>query len=431
MLLLLVLTLTLNISLASAAESPNISTQNLQSSSQCTTNTSYANTTSTTIKTTGNAAGSPTKNIRVLIYSGNGAISSCVNGIKSVLNSANNNNLVPGYTFTYSTSTSITSSILANYDLLAMPGGSSGKTYLNYVSQSAVRNFVSSGHGYLGICAGAYSGSKAVYSGSTFYYNGWGVAPHVYSKVYNHEGNLQVSMTSSASQLLGTSGTTTIVHYNGPAMYGSGFTRFANYASGSYSGYAAIVGDTYGSGRSVLSGPHPELDPQNPILVAKLIVWAANVQSTPSNAVTLSQINKAARDVKAYIEANHKIPVYITVGGQLFNQAQFLHLLTTDLIGVNNGSTAPVTIKSVEVPGPATDTVKTGNIMKTEYITIANRVLSYINKNNKAPSYASSSLGNIRFGSLIYMYSKIMAYYYTNGRLPGYVSVAHWTYPNG
>jgi glutamine amidotransferase-like uncharacterized protein len=429
-LLLLGITLALNLGPASAADSPNISTQNLQSS-QYTTNTSHATNTSTTIKTTGNAAGSPTKNIRVLIYSGTGSIASCVNGIKTCLATANNNNLIPGYTFTYSTSTSITSSKLANYDVLAMPGGSSGKTYLNYVSQSAVRNFVSSGHGYLGICAGAYSGSKAVYSGSTFYYNGWGVAPHVYSKVYNHEGNLQVSMTSSASELLGSSGTTTIVHYNGPAFYGSGFTRFANYASGSYSGYAAIVGDTYGSGRSVLSGPHPELAPQNSLLLSKLIVWAANVQSTPTNAVTLSQINKAARDVKAYIEANHKMPVYITVGGQLFNQAQYLHLLTSDLIRVNSGSTSAVTIKSVAVPGTATDTVKTGNILKTEYLTIANRVLSYINTYNKAPTYAVSSRGNIRFTSLIYMYSKIMAYYYTNGRLPGYVSVAHWTYPNG
>ena len=423
------LTLALNLGPASAAESPNISTQNLQSS-QYTNNTSHVSTTSTTIKTTGNAAGSPSKNIRVLIYSGTGSIASCVNGIKICLATANNNNLIPGYTFTYSTSTSITSSILANYDVLAMPGGSSGKTYINYVSQSAVRNFVSSGHGYLGICAGAYAGSTYV-GGSGVSYNGWGVAPHVYSKVYNHEGNLQVSMTTSASQLLGSSGTTTIVHYNGPAMYGSGFTRFANYASGSYSGYAAIVGDTYGSGRSVLTGPHPELAPQNSLLLSKLVVWAANVQSTPTNAVTLSQINKAAKDVKAYIEANHKMPVYITVGGKLFNQAQFLHLLTSDIIRVNSGSTSAVTIKSVSVPGTATDTVKTGNILKTEYLTIANRVLAYINTNSKAPTYAASSRGNIRFTSLIYMYSKIMAYYYTNGRLPSYVSVAHWTYPNG
>ncbi len=48
--------------------------------------------------------------------------------------------------------------------LLAMPGGNSGKTYINSVSisSSAIRNFVSSGHGFLGICAGAYAGSAYV-----------------------------------------------------------------------------------------------------------------------------------------------------------------------------------------------------------------------------------------------------------------------------
>ena len=244
MLLLLGIALTLNFGLVSATDSSNNTTQNLQTThtsivatpTTTTSTTTKLTTTSTTSKTTNYAAGSPvtttsTKTIRVLVYNGNGAITSCVDGVVNALISANNNNLVPGYYFTYGKSTSITSSILSNYDLLVMPGGV-GYTYIhnNLISASAIKNFVSSGNGYLGICAGAYAGSNYV-SGS---YYGWGVAPHVNSKVYNAEGNLLVSMTSSATQLLGSSGTLTLAHYNGPAMYGSGFTRFANYASGTY-----------------------------------------------------------------------------------------------------------------------------------------------------------------------------------------------------
>ena len=145
------------------------------------------------------ATQSTPKKIRVLIYNGNGAITSCVTGIKTALNSANINNLAPGYKFTYASSGIITPSILSNYNLLVMPGGSSGRIYINSLSSSAIKNFVYSGHGYLGICAGAYSGSQYV-GGSGISYNGWGIAPHVSSKVFNHEGNLLVSMTSSASQ---------------------------------------------------------------------------------------------------------------------------------------------------------------------------------------------------------------------------------------
>ena len=431
--------MTLNFGLVSATDSSNNTTQNLQTTqtssvaNTATTKTTTTKLTTTTSKTTNYAAGAPvgttaTKTVRVLIYNGNGAITSCVNGVISALNAANNNNLVPGYRFTYGKSTSITSSILANYDLLVMPGGSSGYTYIhsNSISSSAIKNFISSGHGFLGICAGAYAGSKYV-GGSGVSYNGWGVAPHVSSKVYNANGNLKVSLTSSATQLLGSSGTVPLAHYNGPAFYGSGFTRFANYASGTNSGYAAIVGDTYGSGRTVLSGPHPELTPTNYTLLDQLIVWAANVKS-PATTVTISQINKAAKDVKAYVENNHKLPVNITVSSTLFTRAQFLYLLTTSLQRVNSGSTSAVTIKSVASPSTATDTVKTGTIQKSEFLSIASRITSYIATNGRAPSFATSKLGNIRFENLIYMYSKIMAFYYSNGRLPTYVSMTKWTY---
>jgi glutamine amidotransferase-like uncharacterized protein len=425
-LLLLGVTLTLNISLVAAAESPSTTIQNLQTSQSTTTKLNTSTTTvKTTIKTTSTTSSvSTTKNIRVLIYSGTSAASDCVNGIKTALTSANNNNLVPGYRFTYSTSGTITTSILSNYDLLAMPGGSSGKTYIKYVSGSVIRNFVSTGHGYLGICAGAYSGSQYVDG----LYQGWGVAPNVHAKAVSYTGTLPVTYSSSASQLLGLSGTITLHHYNGAAMYGNGITYFAYYADSStgYKGYGAIVGDTYGSGRSVLSGPHPELAPQNPALLAKMIIWAANVKTISTNTVTLSQINVAAKSVKAYVDAYHKLPASVTVGSKVVTTSQYLYLLTSSLLRINSGITTPVTIKSVSSPGANTATIKSGNIAKTEYITIANRINTYINTNSKAPAYSVSTLGNIRFESMIYMYSKILAYYVANSRLPNYVSMTTW-----
>ena len=71
------------------------------------------------------AAGSSTI-IKVLIYSGTGASANCVNGIKTALSRANANNLIPGVTFSYATSSKLTSTILSKYKLLVMPGGSGG-----------------------------------------------------------------------------------------------------------------------------------------------------------------------------------------------------------------------------------------------------------------------------------------------------------------
>jgi len=427
-LLIFGITLTLNVYDVSAASTTTTNIKN-QSSTQYQSTTATQSTTLKTTSTTSSSTSTP-RTIRVLIYNGNGAITSYVTGIKTALNSANTNNLVPGYRFTYATSGSITTSILSNYDLLAMPGGSSGRTYINSgsISSSAIKNFVSSGHGFLGICAGAYAGSYYVNGGGITPYYGWGVAPDVRCKAVTHEGNLPVTITSTGSQLLGSSGTITLAHYNGPAMYASGgsITTFATYADSStgYKGYGAIVGDTYGSGRTVLSGPHPELTPQNPILLANLIVWAANVVITTStNTVTMSQINSAANTVKAYVDTNKKLPSTVTISGTQVSMPKFLYLLTSDLLNVNSGSTASIALKTVNTPTNPKGTFSHGNILKTEYIKIANNIKAYINTYGRAPNYVSTSLGNVPYDSMIYMYCKLMGFYGTNKRLPNYVSM--------
>ena len=281
---------------------------------------------------------------------------------------------------------------------------------------------MASGHGFLGICAGAYAGCNYVNG----LYQGWGVAPDVHSLVYNQIGNLLINPTSSGSKVMGVSGTLTMYHWNGPALYASGnnMISFATYANGAYKGYSAIVGDTYGKGRSVLSGPHPELTPQNPTLLANLIVWAANIPTNLStNTYTVSQVATAANNVKTFIDTNKTLPNYVTVSTTKISIPQYLYLATSTLINVNSGSMAATTLKTVNSPNAPSGTYKSGNISKTEYISIANYIQSYINTNCKAPNNVASSLGNIPYATLIYMYSKLMNFYNTNQRLANYVSI--------
>ena len=308
-----------------------------------------------------------------------------------------------------------------------MPGGTSGKVYLNSISSSVIRNFVSSGHGYLGICAGAYAGSSYV---NGLYY-AWGVAPNVRCKAVSHIGNLKISMTSSGSQLLSTSGTITLTYCNGPAMYqyGGSIITFATYTDNSngHKGYGAIVGDTYGKGRSILTGPHPELTPQNPFLLAKMIIWAANLQSAPANSFAMSQINSASKTMKTYLETYHKLPNLVTVSNKQITTSQFLQLQSSNILNIDSGSNYPIALESVTNPTTASNTYKTGNISETEYLILDNRLNNYISTYKKAPSYITSSLGNISFESVIYMLSRIITYYATYNKLPTKVSLIKYT----
>jgi len=301
--LLLGLTLSLSVYGVSAAsvgtpDSKNSTLNQVHSTSTSITTTNIKKTSSNVVSKSVTSS-STTKPIKVLIYNGNGAITHCVVGVETGLNYANKHNLLPGYHFTYTTTKIIQLSTLVKFNVLVMPGGSSGKNYINTISGTAIRKFVSSGHGYLGICAGAYAGSKTV----SRLYNGWGVAPHVYCKHVTHEGNLKINILSSGSKLFGSGGTITLAHYNGPAMYtqGSSVVTFATYADNTigYKNYGAIVGDTYGNGRSVLSGPHPELTPQNPNILAKLVAWTAKITVNTGLTVTSANPVYGAVDVAA------------------------------------------------------------------------------------------------------------------------------------
>ena len=446
MVLMLGLALTINTGFVSATNNSTIN-QTTYTSFNLTNNTTTSNQVKSTINTTSYSEGtntnsnsevknttsnsetfnSTTKTIKVLIYDGIYSIADCVTGIETSLEIADAENLVPGYNFTYATSTVINSATLAPYDVLAMPGGTSGADYLSSssISGTAIKNFVASGKGYLGICAGAYSGSYYV---NDLYY-AWGVAPDVSCEHPDQEGLLTVQITSAGQQLFKESGIITMAHYNGPAMYVTGncskVVTFATYADNilGYEGYAAIVGDSYGKGRSVLVGPHPELTPQYPGIVAKLILWAANTTTSTISTVTVKQVAFAASIVKTFIDKNNTLPNYVTISNQQITVPQFLYQLAKATIQVNSGVTTSITISNVNSSPAPSGNFTSGKILKSEYLSIAQTLISFITTNSRTPNYVNTSLGKMSYTSVVYLFSKIMNFYDTNNRLPNYVSM--------
>ncbi len=210
--------------------------------------------------------------VKVLIYDGDGVIPGSVYGIEDCLNDTNKENIYSGVYFNYSTIGKIDSGTLSGYDVLIMPGGLA-TTYLENpdINSGDLKDFVNNGGGYVGICAGSYAASSHVDG----YYDGWGIAPHVNSKSVDYVGELQISMTSNGMQVLNSSDKETLYHWNGPAMYGSNsMAEYAHNETG-YQNYSAVMTDTYGSGRVMLSGPHPELNPKDHEMLVRMILWAS------------------------------------------------------------------------------------------------------------------------------------------------------------
>jgi len=145
--------------------------------------------------------------------------------------------------------------------------------------------------------------------------------------------------------------------------------------------------------------------------------------TTNGTIFTITQINAAAASVKSYVESNNRLPNYVTIGTSQVKMAQFLQLLVTSLLQINNKTNKFMIPGNINAPASPNGSYMYGNIVLTEYLSIAQNIQDYINSNNCAPNYMTSSLGNIQYESLVYIYSKILNYYKTNGNLPNYVLV--------
>lgn len=140
---------------------------------------------------------------------------------------------------------------------------------------------------------------------------------------------------------------------------------------------------------------------------------------------TSSQIVTAAASIKSYIETYHRLPNYVTIGTLQVSMPEMLRLMSSGVLQLN-GVKMTLTLESVNSPSVPSDSCINGDVNKTEYLNIAQRIKSYIDSYGAAPNHASSSLGNIGYESAVYMYAKILSFYKSNNRLPSYVAMNTW-----
>ncbi len=139
--------------------------------------------------------------------------------------------------------------------------------------------------------------------------------------------------------------------------------------------------------------------------------------------LTINQLISASAYVKNYYETNHNLPSNITISSQTITMPTLLQYLVMATININAGNINSLTSVPVNPPLNQSGTFTSGNIQKSEYLSTAAGIKSYIITNARAPNNMNTSLGVIPFAKLVYMYSKIINFYGINNQLPNYVSM--------
>jgi glutamine amidotransferase-like uncharacterized protein len=227
--------------------------------------------------------------IWVAVYNHSGAEAKAPKTLASFLNEQ------AGFRCEVLTPAEIRDGRLDSFDVLIMPGGSGSKQAANLeeAGREKIREFVKSGKGYMGICAGSYLASSQ-YDWSLNLIN---------ARVFDREhwargtGQVQLTISDAGQELLQTGGPQVEVYYGqGPLLVPDdeadlpAFEVLASYASeiakkgapsGVMVGTTAIARAPYGEGRVICFSPHCEVTDGPRQMVTSAIEWAAGRKAVP------------------------------------------------------------------------------------------------------------------------------------------------------
>ena len=160
------------------------------------------------------------------------------------------------------------------------------------------------------------------------------------------------------------------------------------------------------------------------------------ISNPAAKTFTVNEIVSAAINVKDYVEINQQLPSAVSVKGQTIGISTFLELLTTTVLRISNGDLDRLIdcVSFGSAPNPY-ESINAGNLLKTDYLQIAQNVKEFMNTKGRAPNFAVNSaftayitsLGtNFGYQNMIYTYSKILDTYNKTGTLPATIEVKPW-----
>jgi transglutaminase-like putative cysteine protease len=148
--------------------------------------------------------------------------------------------------------------------------------------------------------------------------------------------------------------------------------------------------------------------------------------SASSGTISISDVVTGATNLKAFYNSNNRLPNTVTIGGRTFTLPEFLYVMSQAIYQIANSNYNSISVRTgVSNPSAASANTVTGDLYSSNYVTVAGNVANFIATNNRAPNYASSSLGNIAYSELVDSFSRILAFYGTNSRLPSYVTISY------
>jgi len=104
---------------------------------------------------------------------------------------------------------------------------------------------------------------------------------------------------------------------------------------------------------------------------------------------------------------------------------EYAYLLSKTIQAKNNKNTGQITIKyNIKNPPKASGVNIKGTLTKNQYLALSKSLYSFMDKNNRAPNFLSTKLGNMQYQTVIFTLNRVILFSNNNkGALPSSVSI--------
>ena len=140
--------------------------------------------------------------------------------------------------------------------------------------------------------------------------------------------------------------------------------------------------------------------------------------------VSIANVIKAATTLRAHVDYTNRLnKSYVaTINGLKYSTDELAYMMAQAVVKINKGTTSGyVNFKNLTGTYTSKGATINGNLMKAKYVSLANTLISSVNKNNKIPANISTNLGKMEANLYTFGLAKALQFYGEEKYLPNYL----------
>ena len=145
-----------------------------------------------------------------------------------------------------------------------------------------------------------------------------------------------------------------------------------------------------------------------------------------SSSVSLYSVVDKSLELYDFFEVNKYFLGVVNIDGGSFSLDEFLYLMGKAIVQINASNFNSIKyINGVGKPTNPLSLYVSGRLLCGDYVSMAYRVVGFVELNGCCPNYANSNIGQVPYLEIIKVFCRVLSFYKVYSYLPNYVDIKY------